>query len=311
MAYYRRGYASNRGYSRRVRRYSTRLVRGKRSVFGKKKTGGSSTRISTRKIATQMQSIKLEQRHGKARSLAFKGSPQILGFQEGRVGEYYFFAPVSDILLGSICRPGKVGEVYVTGVALEMDIQHCRAADFFAMCVPVSAGDRIAPIAVDGLNFALGAPRSEEKQGKGASPLLDGRDLMVQTVGRSALTGVARDETLFGAPLRPGVLPKGDYSVNGKTKSAHRGRAEAGLSRHQAAVTGVQDAYVRDCVRVYWRFDKTIQVCDSGFNFLGDKYVILVGLRPQSDLGGLLPTKGATPAPLMVQNVQVTVNFRA
>ncbi|KJZ68398.1 hypothetical protein HIM_12209 [Hirsutella minnesotensis 3608] len=309
----KRGYSS--GYSRRKggRRGYSRY--GSRRFAGKKRTSTTSSRMSMRKLREQVQSLALVQQHGQARKVTFNASlaeVKVPAFGQS-AQSYYFGAPVSEILLHGICaRVGKQS-VFVTGVVLELDIYHAARMDFFAVCVPVCGSVGLPTIALDteiGQFSLLDGPLDAKKGVNCEPPLWNRTHPFINGMAAGVFSENARDGTLFNAPMRPTSTGKGEVMVNGKAKSRHTGRASLSFGAKGDANGLVSDNFVRESVRVWWSINKSLPVCNAAGGYLGDRYSILCGLRPQVDPDLSLSEKPTVKKVAYFQGLRVMVHVR-
>lgn len=287
MAYSSYSFRGKRGYRRGGRRAYSRY--GKKSS-GKKKTttamAKGSSRTSMRALEAKIEDLKLKA-NGEVHKYSFSGLPgsmdnlDVVSMSGGR---YYFAVPVSEILR-ELCKNRPGGAVYVTGISLEGDFFHASPMEWFATCVKVPSAT-LPPIGVDTntLSFPLGSLSLDVK---GQVHLWPVEDRYVQSVFGGAYTEYARDKSLFHAPMKSGVCPRGNVTFNGSKKAIrHAGRASATLARKGDMSTGlITDSFVKDTFRVWWDINDKVTVCDARGNFAPDRHTILCGARPQVDEG--------------------------
>lgn len=309
MPYYRRSYRPRYGASSRRGRRS--YPKTKRSGYTKRKMGRVSTRSSANGVRAQLRDLQLALKQGLPTKVAVKGTPGEIPLRnEGEDKGNYFFAPVSEILR-AMCMQRQAGEVYVTGITFELDIMHHRGVDFFALCAPIPGvgGLPVIPVGGDPPIFPIGARDFETKLG--ATGMYSMQDPLVTAVEQAAFSGRSRDGTLFDAPLRSGVLPGAQSTLNGlKSKSVLSGRVAMQLSRRIDSPMSVEDGYVREKIRIYWPINKRIRVCDSAFNYIADRHVIMCGLRTQVNMPQLKGKEGMSLMPAFIRDLQVTVHAR-
>lgn len=267
-----------------------------------------------RKMREQIQRMSLAQ-HGQPRKVALNGSPDDLPIWLLGSGaqSYYFTAPVSEILHVALASTDRAS-VYVTGVALELDLFHTCAVDFFALCLPMAAANGMPEMELDskGCLFALGTGIKAENSEQRVPPVLCGpTDPLVAGISRVAFSGIARDGTLFNAPLRNGSFLRGQFTLNGKSKASHTGRASASLSRKGEMTASMVDNYVRDSIRVWWDINKVVKVFGVDADVSASHYSVLCGVRPQVELPlGQKNQKGGYLSVGNLKNVRVTVHYR-
>lgn len=296
------GYNRRRGGRRGYSRYGKA-----RASSGKKKST-----MSMQKIKKQLETLSLAQ-HGQPRKYALSGDPGLLRMRPYTGKNYYFAVPISEILRAA-CGSAGTQSLWVTGISLEGDLYHASSMDWFAACVAVSSGDLpTVELGGDGVHFPLARLCMDEK----ATPdLWDSDEMYVQSVYRAGFTEPARDGSLFHAPMRTGISPRGNVSFNGSKKTtAHTGRASASFNRKGDMTSGMlTDNYVKDTFRVWWAINKKLTVCDSRGEFVGDRYTVLCGVRPQVDEGLVVDPKAGSKLKLnsvgYLKDIRVVVYAR-
>jgi len=293
------GAGGRRGYSR----YS------KRRSFGKKNYTTKSSAVSMQHLRKQVEVLSMNAQHGQARKFAFTGDGRVpLKPQTG--SDYYFAVPLSEIVQG-ICRAAGTASVFVAGFCLEGDIYYSVPVDWFAACAAVPSAD-LPVIEIHGEKglFPVCRLRMDEK---GSSQLWDFHNPYVQAVFRSAYTDVARDRTLFNAPMRSGQGLSGTVSTGGSKKSVrHTGRASGAFTRvSPPGMDVVVNKFTKAPFRSYWTAGSKWTVLDGSGHPFGEQHTILCGIRPQSDDD--LPGTGKGEGPpivAFVKDIRVTVHVR-
>jgi len=259
----------------------------------------------------------LMMRHGQPMKCPLTCYPPAMVFRGGTasVGKCYFAAPVSEVLLAAVRGSGK-GSIYVTGVSLELDVDHESPLDFLAFCgaVPASRDVHRVGINVEAGQFALGGAVLDHK-GQQADFCAIG-DASVSDVARAVFSEEGRDKTLFTAPIASNAsVLSGQVTVNGKSQGTGK-KVSLNLARRGDADADIDKRFVRDTIRVWWDVKKVLTVCDAaGGNPLGDYYSIVCGVRRQVD-AVLGPMKevggGGADGPVVgtVKNVRVVVHVR-
>lgn len=247
-----------------------------------------------------MRELELLARHGPATKLTVNAFPSSLAI--GGVGSHYFVLPVSEVLKAGACD--RKGSVYVTGVSVELDVLHASAVDFFAVCVPFAAHLGLPEQELDAGSqlFSLGGASLESKQ---REPALQVDADVVQALGSACFSEKSRDGTLFEAPMKAGVCPKGEVRLD-KRRMGHTGRASLSFSRRGDAHGSLVDRYVREKVRLWWAFDRVVDVIDPSRSFVDNRWAVLCGVRSQSQE---MMGKAAADVRLgSIKDVRVTVH---
>lgn len=246
-----------------------------------------------------MRELEILARHGPSTKLTVNGFPNSMAL--GAVGSHYFLLPVSEVLRVGACD--RKGSVYVTGVSVEMDVYHSSPVDLFAVCVPFAASLALPEQELDAASqlFSMGGASLEAKgpQEAGVS------DDVVKALGAVCFSENGRDGTLFEAPLRSGVCPKGEVRVD-KRRLSHSGRASLALGRRGDAHGSAMDKYVREKVRLWWSFDRVVNVLDAARQYMDNRWTILCGVRCQSQ--ELLGKAGSEIRLGSVKDVRLTVH---
>lgn len=263
--------------------------------------------MSMQSMRKQIESLALAQ-YGQPRKYAFSGLGRV-NLRPYTGSNYYFAVPVSEIVRG-ICAAARTSSVYVTGVTLEADLFHASPVDWFAACVAVPSRE-LPSIEIEGeaCSFPLCSLRLDEK---GSAELWDVRNRYVQAVFKAAYSGLARDGSLFDAPLRSGVAPSGTLTLNGSKKGdRHAGRAGSTFSRKGDMTSGLlTDNFIKESFRVWWTVNKKWAVLDSNGEAFGDQHTVLCGVRPRVD-EYLTIKEGSVAQPVAyLKDVRVTVHVR-
>jgi hypothetical protein len=185
------------------------------------------------------------------------------------------------VLAHYLAGTGK-GSVYVDWVLLELGVFHGPPAEFFAVCVPVPVGRPLPDFAVAGPEagpIVFPVAWNDSKEGGICPALWDLTHLAVRSAGESAFQDVARDGSLFDAPLKARVCPTGDYRVANRRDVPHGGRASWKFDR-KGEFNGAQTkTLVKESLRAFWPFDKVLEVSDDSGEPVGNRWVILCGFR--------------------------------
>ncbi|KAH6900802.1 hypothetical protein B0T10DRAFT_571534, partial [Thelonectria olida] len=204
---------------------------------------------------------------------------------------YYWVAPVSEVVRdhvrGVATHPvnvkGPAGAVYIAGVSLDLDIFHSGPMEAFAVCVPVPSGQLNDMGLANGAQFSIAGKQPIPGQ-KGDH--VDSFWSLSEAEGLAGIIGQAAFESvdnrsLFGAKAKKGILPTGDSFLNKKSQGSHSGVAKWDLLKRPvgSGSGNAAGSYIDESLRAYWKIDKEVPVCNEFGQVVGDRYMILCGIK--------------------------------
>ncbi|KAF4494812.1 hypothetical protein FAGAP_9057 [Fusarium agapanthi] len=302
-SYYRqRRYIPYVQYKRQSGRYTTRTRYSKKGVSkrttkGKSKAKPAATRVSGTTMQSKLKELDLITKYGKPHKVVLKAEPGELLLSESPADRrYYHVVPVTEALMAYVNQAPEgpkmhaaTKELYVTGVTLSLDLFRDCPVEMDIVCGPLASLIEcpVKQVKAVGDDFAYNS-LDDEGQAKLCGP----EDKSVTAAASSFYSKFnSNDSSVFGGTVNSKILPNGNYAAGTNRKGTHTGRVSLQFKGFaQGRGGGPSVNFIKEPVRAFWRFDKTVPISDLS----NGRYVILVAVRPECDgFTTLAPPKGS------------------
>ena len=308
---YKKTFYRRSASSRKKRAKATVTATRKRMRKFVKGTGQKPT-MDLKVLSSKLEKIRMDIQLGSCVDKSLKAELPLSFYGGGSHGnEQYFDLPRTGVFRVLI-EEKKALEGHMQGLCVEMTVAHLGPCEVFFVCVrkpPLIGSPQCRRV-----EFVMGQIDTDELEDSSKCRMMDVRHHRVQLLSAGVFSKVARDDSLFGAPLiekkqESSIIRNAlDVTVNGRKLKLSTGRAAMSLNGKGDMKNKVM---VKDNIRMYCPLNHHVQMAlnDKGqYVCISDEILVFCGVRPLVEVGDADPKTGLLFG--QVNDIRVTAYSR-